>query len=30
VTREIFVRDVRRRRAHERAFADLGGPGCSD
>ncbi|MFI5566203.1 ADP-ribosylglycohydrolase family protein [Streptomyces sp. NPDC051740] len=30
VTREIFARDVDRRRAHERAFADLGGPGCSD
>jgi hypothetical protein len=30
VTREIFVRDVRRRRAHERALAELGGPGCSD
>ncbi|MFC8371191.1 ADP-ribosylglycohydrolase family protein, partial [Streptomyces sp. NPDC057239] len=30
VTREIFVRDVQRRRAHERAFADLGGAGCSD
>ncbi|GAA2249556.1 ADP-ribosylglycohydrolase family protein [Streptomyces atrovirens] len=30
VTREVFVRDVQRRRAHERAFADLGGAGCSD
>ncbi|MFE9770164.1 ADP-ribosylglycohydrolase family protein [Streptomyces sp. NPDC005931] len=30
VAREIFARDVRRRRAHERAFAELGGPGCSD
>lgn len=31
VTREIFARDVRRRRAHERAFAGMtGGPGCSD
>ncbi|MFJ2950346.1 ADP-ribosylglycohydrolase family protein [Streptomyces sp. NPDC087226] len=30
VTREIFARDVDRRRAHERAFAELGGPGCSD
>lgn len=30
VTREIFDRDVRRRRAHERAFARMGGPGCSD
>ncbi|MER7496135.1 MULTISPECIES: ADP-ribosylglycohydrolase family protein [Streptomyces] len=30
VTREIFARDVRRRRAHEEAFAALGGPGCSD
>lgn len=30
VTREIFARDVDRRRAHERAFARLGGPGCSD
>lgn len=29
VTREIFTRDVHRRRAHERAFADLGGDGCS-
>jgi ADP-ribosylglycohydrolase len=30
VTREIFERDVHRRRAHERAFADLGGIPCSD
>ncbi|MHC3473957.1 ADP-ribosylglycohydrolase family protein [Streptomyces sp. 7R007] len=30
VTREVFARDVRRRRAHESAFAELGGPGCSD
>ncbi|MEV7786694.1 ADP-ribosylglycohydrolase family protein [Streptomyces sp. NPDC088106] len=30
VTREIFTRDVERRRAHERAVAELGGPGCSD
>ncbi|GAA1003701.1 ADP-ribosylglycohydrolase family protein [Streptomyces thermogriseus] len=30
VAREIFARDVRRRRAHERAFAGMGGPGCSD
>ncbi|MFF0202943.1 ADP-ribosylglycohydrolase family protein [Streptomyces sp. NPDC005017] len=29
VTREIFERDVRRRRAHERAFARLGGTACS-
>lgn len=29
VTREIFERDVRRRRAHERAIAGLGGPRCS-
>ncbi|MEU9352955.1 ADP-ribosylglycohydrolase family protein [Streptomyces griseoloalbus] len=29
VTREIFARDVRRRRAHERAFAELEGPECS-
>ncbi|MFI8188012.1 ADP-ribosylglycohydrolase family protein [Streptomyces sp. NPDC085946] len=28
--REIFARDVRRRRAHEDAFAALGGTGCSD
>ncbi|MEV5883294.1 ADP-ribosylglycohydrolase family protein [Streptomyces sp. NPDC052020] len=38
VTREVFARDVDRRRAHERAFAGLGagpaardgGPACSD
>ncbi|MFF9119689.1 ADP-ribosylglycohydrolase family protein [Streptomyces massasporeus] len=30
VTREIFDRDVARRRAHEKAFASLGGPACSD
>ncbi|MGZ0236474.1 ADP-ribosylglycohydrolase family protein [Streptomyces sp. CPS1] len=30
VTREIFARDVERRRAHERAFAALGGAPCSD
>ncbi|MFJ3444575.1 ADP-ribosylglycohydrolase family protein [Streptomyces sp. NPDC086081] len=30
VTREIFARDVSRRRAHEEAFASLGGPECSD
>ncbi|WP_039932261.1 ADP-ribosylglycohydrolase family protein [Streptomyces viridochromogenes] len=30
VTREIFTRDVTRRRTHERAFASLGGPECSD
>ncbi|MFF9620864.1 ADP-ribosylglycohydrolase family protein [Streptomyces griseosporeus] len=30
VAREVFERDVRRRRAHERAFAALGGSGCSD
>ncbi|MFF7736737.1 ADP-ribosylglycohydrolase family protein [Streptomyces sp. NPDC007984] len=30
VTREVFDRDVARRRAHERAFASLGGPACSD
>lgn len=30
VTREVFARDVSRRRAHERAFAELGGPACSD
>ncbi|WP_316753661.1 ADP-ribosylglycohydrolase family protein [Streptomyces herbicida] len=29
VTREVFERDVRRRRAHERAIAELGGPRCS-
>ncbi|MET9733630.1 ADP-ribosylglycohydrolase family protein [Streptomyces sp. NPDC006458] len=30
VTREIFERDVHRRRAHERAFGSLGGTACSD
>ncbi|GAA3238286.1 ADP-ribosylglycohydrolase family protein [Streptomyces sp. XM83C] len=30
VAREVFERDVRRRRAHERAFAALGGSGCSE
>ncbi|MGW3116297.1 ADP-ribosylglycohydrolase family protein [Streptomyces sp. NPDC001107] len=30
VTREIFERDLHRRRTHESAFKDLGGPGCSD
>lgn len=30
VTREIFDRDVRRRRAHEEAFAGIGGARCSD
>jgi ADP-ribosylglycohydrolase len=30
VTREIFARDVSRRRAHEQAFASLGGRECSD
>lgn len=30
VTREVFARDVRRRRAHEAAFATIGGPSCSD
>jgi ADP-ribosylglycohydrolase len=30
VTREIFTRDVARRRTHEQAFASLGGRGCSD
>ncbi|MFH9086027.1 ADP-ribosylglycohydrolase family protein [Streptomyces sp. NPDC017673] len=30
VTREIFGRDVRRRRAHEEAFTALGGRPCSD
>jgi len=29
VTREIFERDVRRRRSHERALTLLGGTGCS-
>ncbi|MFK4110029.1 ADP-ribosylglycohydrolase family protein [Streptomyces sp. NPDC002176] len=30
VAREVFVRDTGRRRAHERAFAALGGPACCD
>ncbi|MFJ5732030.1 ADP-ribosylglycohydrolase family protein [Streptomyces paradoxus] len=30
VTREIFARDVARRRTHEQAFASLGGQECSD
>jgi ADP-ribosylglycohydrolase len=30
VAREIFEQDVHRRRAHERAFAALGGTPCSD
>ncbi|CAL9560618.1 ADP-ribosylglycohydrolase family protein [Streptomyces sp. enrichment culture] len=30
VAREVFARDVERRRAHERAFTRLGGAGCSD
>jgi ADP-ribosylglycohydrolase len=30
VAREVFERDVRRRRAHERAFTALGGTACSD
>ncbi|MET7682278.1 ADP-ribosylglycohydrolase family protein [Streptomyces sp. NPDC005423] len=30
VARELFARDVLRRRAHETAFAGIGGPGCSD
>lgn len=30
VAREIFGRDVARRRAHEQAFASLGGSACSD
>jgi ADP-ribosylglycohydrolase len=29
VAREVFERDVCRRRAHERAFAGMGGPRCS-
>ncbi|MEU5592139.1 ADP-ribosylglycohydrolase family protein [Streptomyces sp. NPDC020298] len=29
VTREVFARDVSRRRSHEAAFARLGGTGCS-
>ncbi|MCX5047484.1 MULTISPECIES: ADP-ribosylglycohydrolase family protein [unclassified Streptomyces] len=30
VTREIFERDVQRRRAHEAAFTEIGGLRCSD
>ncbi|MDX3450457.1 ADP-ribosylglycohydrolase family protein [Streptomyces sp. ME02-8801-2C] len=30
VTREVFARDADRRRSHERAFAQLRSPGCSD
>ncbi|GGW59574.1 ADP-ribosylglycohydrolase family protein [Streptomyces griseoloalbus] len=30
VIREVFARDVRRRRAHEEAFTELEGPECSD
>ncbi|MDF3297040.1 ADP-ribosylglycohydrolase family protein [Streptomyces tropicalis] len=30
VTREVFAQDVTRRRAHERAFAGMGGTACSD
>lgn len=30
VAREVFVQDTERRRAHERAFAALGGPACCD
>ncbi|MEU0580568.1 ADP-ribosylglycohydrolase family protein [Streptomyces griseoincarnatus] len=30
VARDVFARDVERRRDHERAFARLGGAGCSD
>ncbi|MFF3510533.1 ADP-ribosylglycohydrolase family protein [Streptomyces sp. NPDC002573] len=30
VTREIFARDVYRRRTHEAAFAGMGGPRCSE
>ncbi|MFI8945846.1 ADP-ribosylglycohydrolase family protein [Streptomyces sp. NPDC053750] len=30
VAREVFERDVERRRAHERAFTAIGGAGCSD
>ncbi|MBK3581761.1 ADP-ribosylglycohydrolase family protein [Streptomyces sp. MBT65] len=30
VTREVFERDVRRRRAHEAAFTEIGGLRCSD
>jgi ADP-ribosylglycohydrolase len=29
VTREIFEKDLRRRRAHEEAFTEIGGRGCS-
>ncbi|WP_395572518.1 ADP-ribosylglycohydrolase family protein [Streptomyces sp. BK79] len=29
VAREVFARDVARRRAHERAFTAIGGAGCS-
>lgn len=30
VARRIFEKDVARRRTHEAAFAELGGPRCSD
>jgi hypothetical protein len=30
VTREIFERDTAHRRTHEAAFAELGGPRCSE
>ncbi|MFI5961743.1 ADP-ribosylglycohydrolase family protein [Streptomyces asoensis] len=30
VTREVFGRDLQNRRTHERAFAAIGGTGCSD
>lgn len=30
VTREIFTRDVQRRRTHETAYAELGGAPCAD
>ncbi|MFK0155547.1 ADP-ribosylglycohydrolase family protein [Streptomyces sp. NPDC090499] len=30
VVREVFARDVERRRAHEESIARLGGPSCSD
>ncbi|MEW1775805.1 ADP-ribosylglycohydrolase family protein [Streptomyces sp. NPDC086777] len=30
VAREVFGRDVERRRTHEESFARLGGPSCSD
>jgi len=30
VTREVFAQDVRRRRAHEAAFTEIGGLRCSD